>query len=185
MKEKEISFQDLKVANESIKPTDIKGSDYAEVNQRIKAFRMVYPRGTILTEMVSNENGVCIFKASVYDGALLLGTGTAYEKENSTFINKTSYIENCETSAVGRALGMAGFGIDTSIASAEEVQNAIANQTKEEEVDYKAMLEEHIQTNGLDKVAICKKYKLTGRSKKEAFKTAYLDLTKEGATNAN
>ena len=62
----------------------------------------------------------------------LLATGTAYEKENSTFINKTSYIENCETSAVGRALGMCGFGIDTSVASAEEVQNEIANQKKEE-----------------------------------------------------
>ena len=61
----------------------------------------------------------------------VIATGTAYEKENSTFINKTSYIENCETSAVGRALGMAGFGIDTSVASAEEVANAIKNQEKE------------------------------------------------------
>ncbi len=60
----------------------------------------------------------------------LLGTGTAYEKENSSFINKTSYIENCETSAVGRALGMAGFGIDTSIRSAEEMQNADLQQNQ-------------------------------------------------------
>jgi hypothetical protein len=45
--------------------------------------------------MISNVNGVCIFRASVYDGDILLGTGTAYEKEGSTFINKTSYIENC------------------------------------------------------------------------------------------
>jgi uncharacterized lipoprotein NlpE involved in copper resistance len=58
----------------------------------------------------------------------LLGTGHAYEKESSSFINKTSYIENCETSAVGRALGMAGFGIDTSVCSAEELTNAINNQ---------------------------------------------------------
>ena len=59
----------------------------------------------------------------------ILGTGTAYEKEGSSFINKTSYIENCETSAVGRALGFAGFGIDTSIASAEEVMNAQYQQS--------------------------------------------------------
>ena len=91
---------------------------------------MVYPTGTIETEMVSNENGVAIFRADVYDGDRLLATGTAYEKENSSFINKTSYIENCETSAVGRALGMAGFGIDVSVASAEEVQNAINNQVE-------------------------------------------------------
>lgn len=129
MEEKKITFDDIQKANKTIKTTDVKGKDYAEVNQRIKAFRTLYPSGTILTEMVSNENGVCIFKASVYDGDdHILATGTAYEKEGSTFINKTSYIENCETSAVGRALGMCGFGIDTSIASAEEVQNAIANQ---------------------------------------------------------
>ena len=131
MEEKKVTFEDIKEANKLITTTDVKGKDYAEVNQRIKAFRMLYPNGTILTEMISNDSGVCIFKASVYDGDdHILATGTAYEKEGSTFINKTSYIENCETSAVGRALGMCGLGIDTSIASAEEVQNAIANQEK-------------------------------------------------------
>lgn len=145
MKETTIKFDDIQKANETIKTTDIKGKDYAEVNQRIKAFRMVYPDGVIKTEMKSNKDGICIFEANVYEYYIeepssfmsrgikskLLATGTAYEKENSTFINKTSYIENCETSAVGRALGMCGFGIDTSVASAEEVQNAIANQEEE------------------------------------------------------
>lgn len=128
-----ITYEQIKDANESIKTTNIQGKDYAEVNQRIKAFRMVYPTGAILTDIVSNENGVCVFTAScgyyAEDGKfLVLGTGTAYEKEGANFINKTSYIENCETSAVGRALGMCGFGIDASVASAEEVQNAINNQ---------------------------------------------------------
>ena len=135
-----MKYLDLAIANEQIKTTDIKGKEYAEVNQRIKAFRMLYPNGTIKTEMISNENGVCIFKAFIFDDkCTLLGTGTAYEKEDSTFINKTSYIENCETSAVGRALGMCGFGIDVSVASAEEVQNAIQNQevTQEEADNYK------------------------------------------------
>ena len=141
-----MKYLDLAIANEQIKTTDIKGKEYAEVNQRIKVFRMLYPEGSIKTEMLSNENGVCIFKASVYiplfnDNKELvdvycIGTGTAYEKEDSSFINKTSYIENCETSAVGRALGMCGIGIDTSVASAEEVQNAINNQTlTQEEAD--------------------------------------------------
>lgn len=142
MEAKEIKYVDIEKANKTIKTTDIKGKDYAEVNQRIKAFRMLYPQGTIKTMLVSNNDGICIFRAEVYEyekcndvgnyESKLLGTGTAYEKENSTFINKTSYIENCETSAVGRALGMCGFGIDTSVASAEEVQNAMANQKKEE-----------------------------------------------------
>ena len=135
-----MKYLDIAIANEQIKTTDIKGKDYAEVNQRIKAFRLVYPQGMIRTQMLSNENGVCIFKAEVFtDKFQLLGTGTAYEKEDSSFINKTSYIENCETSAVGRALGMCGFGIDVSVASAEEVANAINNQepTKEEALAYK------------------------------------------------
>ncbi len=127
-----MTYEELKKANETIKTTDIKGKDYAEVPQRVKAFRMVYPEGFITTTLVSNENGVAIFVATVgYEdekGQHILATGTAYEREGSTFINKTSYIENCETSAVGRALGLAGFGINESIASAEEVQNAIANQ---------------------------------------------------------
>ena len=129
-----MTFEQIQKANQSIRTTDIKGKEYAEVNQRIKAFRMVYPDGFIITDLMSNENGVCVFKASVgyYDNGdpRPLGTGTAYEKESSSFINKTSYIENCETSAVGRALGMAGFGIDTSVASYEEVANAIQNQGK-------------------------------------------------------
>ena len=129
----QITFEDIRKANESIQTTDIKGKAYAEVNQRIKAFRMCYPMGYILTELTSNEDGVAVMTARVgyYDdegNEVDLGTGTAYEKEGSTFINKTSYIENCETSCVGRALGMAGFGIDVSVASAEEVQNAIAQQ---------------------------------------------------------
>ena len=58
-------WEDLSKANEAIKTTDIKGKDYAEVNQRIKAFRMVCPQGAIITEMLSCENGVCVFKATV------------------------------------------------------------------------------------------------------------------------
>lgn len=135
-----ITFEDIQKANETINTTNIKGKEYAEVNQRIKAFRMLYPNGTIETKLLNNENGICIFKAVVgyldeNQNLIILGTGTAYEKENSTYINKTSYIENCETSAVGRALGMAGFGIDTSVASAEEVNNAIQQQESDKTID--------------------------------------------------
>ena len=129
-----ITFEDIRKANDTINTTPIQGKNYAEVNQRIKAFRMVYPTGAILTNMKKDENGICVFTATAgyyTEGGerfIPLGTGTAYEKENANFINKTSYIENCETSAVGRALGMCGFGIDTSVSSADEVQNKIDNQ---------------------------------------------------------
>ena len=127
-----ISYNDIEKVNKEIKTTDIKDKAYAQVSERIKAFRKLYPEGFICTELISNENGVCIIKATVgYEDELgkhILGTGTAYEKEGSTFINKTSYIENCETSACGRALGMCGFGIDNDVASAEETQNAQLQQ---------------------------------------------------------
>lgn len=131
-----ISYADIQKANETLHFTDVKGKNYAEVPQRVKAFRMLYPQGFIITDMVSNEGGVCVFKATAgYYGdngeAYTLGTGTAYEKEGSSFINKTSYIENCETSAVGRALGFLNIGSDSSIASYEEVQNAKLQQNEE------------------------------------------------------
>ena len=120
-------------ANEQITTTDIKGKDYAQVNERIKAFRMCHPHGCITTSIVSLEDGTVTMLATVSDAnGQVLGTGYAQEKENSSYINKTSFIENCETSAVGRALGMCGFGIDVSIASAEELENAMRNQEIEE-----------------------------------------------------
>lgn len=129
-----MTYEELNTVNQSINTTDIKGKAYAEVNERVKGFRRLFPNGSISTQLISideSDNGkVCVFLATVADeNGKTLATGTAYEKENSTYINKTSYIENCETSAVGRALGFLGIGIDTSIASSEEVQNAIANQT--------------------------------------------------------
>ena len=128
-----ITFEDIKKANETLQTTDVKGKPYIEVNQRIKAFRMCYPNGSITTDILSLGDGIVTMKATVCnEEGKILGTGTAQEKETSSFINKTSYIENCETSAVGRALGMCGFGIDTSVASFEEVQNAINNQNKVE-----------------------------------------------------
>lgn len=167
-----ITFEDIRKANDTIKTTDIKGKNYAEVNQRIKAFRMVYPQGTIKTILASNTDGVCIFRAEVYEyekcgenghyESKLLGVGTAYEKENSTFINKTSYIENCETSAVGRALGMCGFGIETSIASAEEVQNAMANQNKKEP-NYRNELIKYCKAKNIDTKKIAREYQLVGK----------------------
>ena len=127
-----MDWQSLVKANAAIRTTNIKGKEYAEVNQRVKAFRTLYPEGFIMTEILCREGGLCIIKATVghyADGkSVILATGTAYEKEGSSQINRTSYIENCETSAVGRALGMAGFGIDTSIASADEMNNALLQQ---------------------------------------------------------
>ena len=122
---------------EKLKSVNIKGKEYVEVNERVKYFRKNYVGWRLETELVSNEDGVCVFKAIIRDEVgEIVSTGYAYERESSSFINKTSYIENCETSAVGRALGFLGIGIDTSIASSDEVTNAINNQAPQK-IDFK------------------------------------------------
>lgn len=126
-----MTYDDIKKANQQLETVPVKGKDYVQVNERVKAFRSVCPGGVIETDMVYYEGGRVMFKATVKDqDDRILATGYAEEKEGSTMINKTSFIENCETSAVGRALGFAGIGIDGSMASAEEVATAIVNQNK-------------------------------------------------------
>lgn len=162
-----MTYEDIVKANETMKPTDLKGKAYMEVNQRITAFRMLYPEGFIHTHIHSLADGVCIMIAEAgyfaEDGhKVILGTGTAYEKEGSTFINKTSYIENCETSCIGRALGMMGLGIDTSIASAEEVGNAQLQQTASQQIDKKKalVLTKMCEENNVNVEKLCELYKV-------------------------
>lgn len=126
-----ITYADLLKVNDGLKSIDVKGKQYIPVVERIKAFRMLYPEGCIRTQLVSDDGDVCVIRAEVVtDQGQVLGTGTAFENRNGSYINKTSYIENCETSAVGRALGMAGFGIDESMCSADELLNALKAQEK-------------------------------------------------------
>ena len=108
--------------------------DYVEVNTRIMKFYEKYPEGRILTEILDWKDGVVVMKATVYRDSsdIIAATGHAYEKEGSSFINKTSALENCETSACGRALAMLGFEIKKSIASKEEVANAMLNQNSDQ-----------------------------------------------------
>lgn len=156
-----MTYEKILEANKLIKTTDVKGKDYAEVNQRIKAFRSICPGGCIETVMLSCNDGVCVIQAIVKDETgKVLGTGHAYEKEGSTFINKTSYIENCETSAVGRALGMCGIGIDTSVASYEEVANAIKQQEEKITTNHATSLMMLADRKGVTVAKLLKKYKI-------------------------
>lgn len=160
-----MTFEELQAANEQIRTTNIRGKEYAEVNQRIKVFRMLFPEGCIQTEIYSLENGVITMKATIRDdNGRLLSTGFAQEIEGASNINKTSYVENCETSAVGRALGMLGIGIDTSVASYEEVANAIEGQKTIDEVKVKA-LRGLAEEKGVDEETICKRFKVDSLEK--------------------
>lgn len=125
-----ITAEAIEAVNAQIKPTPIKGKKYATVADRIIAFRKICPVGSIETAIVDLSGNAVVIKATVKDeDGKVLGTGFAREKEGSSYINKTSYIENAETSAVGRALGMCGIGTNLdSFASAEEIANAQLQQ---------------------------------------------------------
>ena len=119
------------MTNYKFKTTNIRGKQYVEVNERIKFFRQEdeYKNWTISTEFTALDSEMCVCKCIIADTSQrVVATGHAHEERSSSHINKTSYVENCETSAIGRALAMMGIGIDTSIASANEVQDAIAKQ---------------------------------------------------------
>lgn len=118
-----------------LKTVKIRDKEYVEVNERLKAFRSLpeYKGYSLESDIYDydKEKGIITIKAIIRDAdGVIKATGYAQEKESSSFINKTSFVENCETSAWGRALGNLGIGIDTSVASAEEVENAINNQTE-------------------------------------------------------
>ena len=107
----------------------IKGKSYVMVNERIKCFRENYKGWSLTSELINLTDDSCVIKAVVTDeNGVIKATGFAQEDRTSSMINKTSFVENCETSAWGRALGNLGIGIDDSIASAEEVDMAIKKQ---------------------------------------------------------
>jgi len=113
------------------KTTNIKGKEYVEVNERIKFFRLEdkYNGWSLSTEVVHLDENSCVIRATICNSdGMVIATGFAQEDKSSSYINKTSYVENCETSAWGRALANLGIGIDTSIASSNEVAIAIAKQ---------------------------------------------------------
>jgi hypothetical protein len=113
------------------KTTNIKGKNYVEVNQRLLYFRNepTYAGWSLESELVELHADRCCVRAVIRDNeGRIRATGHASEDRTSSMINKTSYVENCETSAWGRALACIGIGIETSIASSNEVQMAIAQQ---------------------------------------------------------
>lgn len=123
------------MSRHQFKTTNIKGKAYVEVNERIKYFRESgnYNGWSLSSEVVHLDENSCVIRAEVRDeNWVLRATGFAQEDKSSSFINKTSYVENCETSAWGRALANLGIGIDTSIASSNEVSMAIAKQNAPE-----------------------------------------------------
>lgn len=130
-----MDFSKIQELNAQLKYTNIKGKNYIQVNQRVLAFRELYPNGRISTEIVKlsqdGPNSTVVVKASVYDGEAIISTGHAFENTaKNKNINTFSALENCETSAVGRALGFLGIGATDSIASLDEMRDAGAVESE-------------------------------------------------------
>ena len=130
-----------------LKTINIKGKKYVEVNERLKYFRSNYPNHSLTSEITHIDSEMVVVKSDIInENGKVLATGHAHEEKSASFINKTSYVENCETSSWGRALANFGIGIDESVASANEVDIAIKKQNsksskKKVTVDiYQAML---------------------------------------------
>lgn len=104
---------------------------YETVAERVKKFRATYPVDSgwqLLTEIEFPKDGLVLCRAKIIDpNGRLVATGTAEEVRGSTFINKTSAVENAETSAIGRALFAAGFG-GGEFCSADELMTALKRQ---------------------------------------------------------
>lgn len=140
-------YNALKAANTGLETMNIKGKKYVMVKDRVKAFREHFPDWKLTTNMVYHDDHQVIFKASILDeDGHVIATGHAKEDEGSTNINRTSHVENCETSAIGRALAAFGIGIDDSFGSADEVANAVMQQgyiTEREFRDLETLCKQH------------------------------------------
>lgn len=114
-----------------MKTVNIKGKEYITVNERLIHFRKeaAYNGWRIVEDLISLDDKEGVFKATILDpDGNEMVSAHAQEYRDSSYINKTSFLENGFTSALGRALGYLGIGLDTSIASADEVGNAVRNQ---------------------------------------------------------
>ena len=107
----------------------IHGKEYATVAFRLFSFRKLYPDGQILTSLEVDDGEKVIMRTIIILDGLEIADGWAEEIRGSTKINETSALENCQTSSIGRALAIAGFDTSGQIASADEVQSAVEQQT--------------------------------------------------------
>jgi hypothetical protein len=137
---------------------DIHGKDYHTVAKRIGDFRTDYPDWSITTKILSAAD-VIQMKCVIRDETgRIRATGHAEEKRGGTQINKTSALENCETSCVGRALAILSYqGVE--LASAEELANALEQQRELEGVERLKAHNAAVREN-IDSIAAIKAYLL-------------------------
>ena len=177
-----------------MKTINIHGKQYVEVKERIRYFRETYKDWSLTSDVIELTDDRCVIKATISNEKdRVIATGIAYETQGSSYINKTSFVENCETSAWGRALANIGIGLDVAIASADEVLNAKAqDKPKKPKIENltDAQLSAMIVAIGEGKVSIVQermsKYKLTKNQKtklNELILEADLKIKEEEKSN--
>ena len=156
----------------NIPTVNIKGKKYSKVNERNKHLLQYFPEARFNEEILFHDADRVIVKTELYIGDVIYSVGTAEEFRNSSFINKTSALENCSSSALGRCL--AAFGLSGSeYASAEELVNALNNQnTKTQSTTKKVSIEDEIkkQTTETKLTALYSNWKNNNNSDKKIEK---------------
>jgi hypothetical protein len=113
------------------KAIDFKGKKYVLVADRVLYFNETYKDGSITTELVSKpDDDMVVMKATIKPNDKQTFTAYSQATWGEGYINKTSALENAETSAVGRALAFMGIGVIESIASADEINKAQTQPAK-------------------------------------------------------
>jgi len=153
----------------NIPTVNIKGKKYSTVNERHKHLLEYFPEARFNEEILFHDNERVIVKTELYIGDTIFSVGTAEEWRNSSFINKTSALENCSSSALGRCL--AAFGLSGSeYASAEELVNALNNQNTNTTKPVSIKDEIKKQTTETKLTALYSNWKKNGNSDKETEK---------------
>mgnify|MGYP001230498098 FL=1 len=124
----------------------IKGKDYKLIVQRVSEFRQAHPEFGVETEVLHHDEIRVVAQVRIFDEqGMIRGSGVAEEFREASRINKTSAMENCETSAFGRALASMGYGGDVAYASAEEVVNAMNTETTNDAVKHNHAVRENLE----------------------------------------
>ena len=165
----------------NIPTVDIKGKKYSTVNERLRHLLKYFPETRFNEEVLFHDNERVIVKTELYIGDTIYSVGTAEEYRNSSFINKTSALENCASSSLGRTI--AAFGLSGSeYASAEELVNALNNQKgSTQQVSIKDTIKK--QTTETKLTALYSDWKKQNDSIEKDFESQQQSIKKNGGQN--
>ena len=169
-------------SSSQIPTVDIKGKKYSTVNERHRHLLQYFPEARFNEEILFHDNDRVVVKTELYISDTIYAVGHAEEHRNANFINKTSAMENCSSSSLGRCL--AAFGLSGSeYASAEELVNALNNQKgSTQQISIKDTIKK--QTTETKLTALYSNWKKENDSLEELFNQQQKSIKSNGGTNA-